>query len=237
MMIQRYPAASRYTADHGWLKSNFSFSFADYYDPSNMNFGPMRVLNDDFVAPLEGFGMHPHREMEIVSIALTGKLEHRDNLGNHAITGFGEVQRMSAGTGIYHSEMNASESDTLNFLQMWFMPSHDHIHPSYEATKFDVERMKNALLPVVSAAGGENIASIHQDMTIYLSDLDANASVNFHTEAGRKIFFFVIEGEVTLNGEAKLTKRDSARITDVSDLTIQASSDARIMLIDLTGAY
>ncbi|OPA75547.1 pirin family protein [Paenibacillus selenitireducens] len=236
-MIQVYPAASRYMADHGWLKSNFSFSFADYYDPSNMSFGPMRVLNDDFVAPLEGFGMHPHREMEIVSIVLTGKLEHRDSLGNHAVTGFGEVQRMSAGTGIYHSEMSASETETLNFLQMWFMPSHAHIHPSYETTEFDVERMKNALLPVVSTQGGENIASIHQDMTIYLSDIDADASVAFRTEPGRNIFFFVIDGEVTLNGEEKLMRRDSARITDVSDLLIQASTDARIMLIDLTGAY
>lgn len=233
MMINIYPAASRYTADHGWLKSNFSFSFADYYDPSNLNFGAMRVLNDDFVAPQEGFGMHPHREMEIVSIVLSGELEHRDNLGNHAITSFGEIQRMSAGTGIFHSEFNASSDETLNFLQMWFIPGESNLHPSYETSKFDVSQMRNQLLPVVSTEGGENVAKIHQDMTIYLSDLDAGKSISHTSTADRKIFVFVLGGDVTLNGEAKLGTRDSARISDITTLQIEASQDARFMLIDL----
>jgi len=233
MMINIYPAASRYTADHGWLKSNFSFSFADYYDPSNLNFGAMRVLNDDFVAPQEGFGMHPHREMEIVSIVLSGELEHRDNLGNHAITSFGEIQRMSAGTGIFHSEFNASSDETLNFLQMWFIPGEPNLHPSYETSKFDVSQMRNQLLPVVSTEGGENVAKIHQDMTIYLSDLDAGKSISHTSTADRKIFVFVLEGDVTLNGEAKLGTRDSARISDITTLQIEASHDARFILIDL----
>jgi len=233
MMINIYPAASRYTADHGWLKSNFSFSFADYYDPSNLNFGAMRVLNDDFVAPQEGFGMHPHREMEIVSIVLSGELEHRDNLGNHAITSFGEIQRMSAGTGIFHSEFNASSDETLNFLQMWFIPGESNLHPSYETSKFDVSQMRNQLLPVVSTEGGENVAKIHQDMTIYLSDLDAGKSISHTSTADRKIFVFVLEGDVTLNGEAKLGTRDSARISDITTLQIEASHDARFILIDL----
>ncbi|MFD0617520.1 pirin family protein [Paenibacillus sp. GCM10027629] len=232
-MINIYPAASRYTADHGWLKSNFSFSFADYYDPSNLNFGAMRVLNDDFVAPQEGFGMHPHREMEIVSIVLSGELEHRDNLGNHAITSFGEIQRMSAGTGIFHSEFNASSDETLNFLQMWFIPGESNLHPSYETSKFDVSQMRNQLLPVVSTEGGENVAKIHQDMTIYLSDLDAGKSISHTSTADRKIFVFVLGGDVTLNGEAKLGTRDSARISDITTLQIEASQDARFMLIDL----
>ncbi|WP_152396490.1 pirin family protein [Paenibacillus guangzhouensis] len=232
-MINIYPAESRYTADHGWLKSNFSFSFADHYDPSNLNFGAMRVLNDDFVAPQEGFGMHPHREMEIVSIVLSGKLEHRDNLGNHAITSFGEIQRMSAGTGIFHSEFNASSDETLNFLQMWFIPGESNLQPSYETSAFDVNRMRNQLLPVVSSSGGENVAKIHQDMTIYLSDLDAGQSLSHATTADRKTFVFVLEGDVTLNGEAKLGKRDSARIADITTLQIEASHDARFMLIDL----
>ncbi|WP_018754895.1 pirin family protein [Paenibacillus terrigena] len=232
-MINIYPAASRYTADHGWLKSNFSFSFADYYDSSNLNFGAMRVLNDDFVTPQEGFGMHPHREMEIVSIVLSGELEHRDNLGNQAITSFGEIQRMSAGTGIFHSEFNASSDETLNFLQMWFIPDESNLHPSYETSKFDVSQMRNQLLPVVSTEGGENVAKIHQDMTIYLSDLDAGKSISHISTADRKIFVFVLEGDVTLNGEAKLGTRDSARISDITTLKIEASHDARFMLIDL----
>ncbi|WP_314587550.1 pirin family protein [Paenibacillus terrigena] len=232
-MINIYPAASRYTADHGWLKSNFSFSFADYYDPSNLNFGAMRVLNDDFVTPQKGFGMHSHREMEIVSIVLSGELEHRDNLGNHAITSFGEIQRMSAGTGIFHSEFNASSDETLNFLQMWFIPGESNLHPSYETSKFDVSQMRNQLLPVVSTEGGENVAKIHQDMTIYLSDLDAGKSISHTSTADRKIFIFVLEGDVTLNGEAKLGTRDSARISDITNLQLEASTNARLMLIDL----
>jgi len=232
-MINMYPAASRYTADHGWLKSNFSFSFADYYDPNNLNFGAMRVLNDDFVAPQEGFGMHPHREMEIVSIVLSGKLEHRDNLGNHAITSFGEIQRMSAGTGIFHSEYNASSDETLNFLQMWFIPGESNLQPAYETSAFDVNLMCNQLLPVVSSSGGENVAKINQDMTIFLSDLDAGQSLTHETKADRKIFVFVLEGDIILNGDAKLGKRDSARISDITTLQIEASQDAQFMLIDL----
>ena len=233
-MINMYPAASRYTADHGWLKSNFSFSFADYYDPSNLNFGAMRVLNDDFVAPQEGFGMHPHQEMEIVSIVLSGKLEHRDNLGNHAITSFGEIQRMSAGTGIFHSEFNASSDETLNFLQMWFIPGESNLQPSYETSTFNVLQMRNQLLPVVSSTGGENVAKIHQDMTIYLSELDAGQSISYTTTPDRKIFVFVLEGDITINGEAKLGKRDSARISDIANVQIEASADARLMLIDIS---
>jgi len=233
-MINMYPAASRYTADHGWLKSNFSFSFADYYDPSNLNFGAMRVLNDDFVAPQEGFGMHPHQEMEIVSIVLSGKLEHRDNLGNHAITSFGEIQRMSAGTGIFHSEFNASSDETLNFLQMWFIPDESNLQPSYETSTFNVLQMRNQLLPVVSSTGGENVAKIHQDMTIYLSELDAGQSISYTTTPDRKIFVFVLEGDITINGEAKLGKRDSARISDIANVQIEASADARLMLIDIS---
>lgn len=232
-MISVYPANSRYTADHGWLLSNFSYSFADYYDPNNMQFGAMRVLNDDFIAPLEGFGMHPHREMEIVSVVLSGELQHKDSQGNTAVTSFGEIQRMSAGTGIYHSEYNISETEKLNLLQMWFLPEEAGLKPSYETTNFDVAKMRNALLPIVSKHSGEDIAHIHQNMTIYLSDLDTDQSLQFTQEAGRKIFLFVIEGELTLNGESQLSKRDSARITDVHELQITSGADTRFMLIDL----
>ncbi|MGG5253474.1 pirin family protein [Neobacillus sp. SM06] len=232
-MFELYKAGDRYTANHGWLKSNFSFSFAEYYDPNNLQFGPMRVLNDDIVQPLRGFGAHPHREMEIVSIVLKGQLKHEDSTGETAITTFGGIQRMSAGTGVVHSEVNPSATEEVNFLQLWFLPEKNGLTPSYERTEFDTNRLKNQLLPVVSKQRGEQTAYIHQDLTIYLSDLDKGKEISLQQEQGRRIFFFVIEGEVTINGEWTLSKRDSARITELPELKIAANADARFMLIDL----
>jgi redox-sensitive bicupin YhaK (pirin superfamily) len=233
-MIKVYPAESRYHADYGWLKTYHSFSFGDYYDPNNVQFGPLRVLNDDFVAPLRGFGAHPHREMEIVSIVLKGYLKHEDSAGHTATTTFGGVQRMSAGTGIIHSEVNPSATEEVNFLQIWFLPEVNGLTPSYERTTFDVEKMKNALLPIVAKhPSSPEIAHIHQDLTIYLSDLEAGKELTFTQPEGRRIFLFVIEGELTLNGETTLHKRDSARITETPVLDIASKQGARFMLIDL----
>ena len=215
-MIQIYPAENRFVSDHGWLKSYFSFSFAEYFDPGNMHFGPMRVLNDDTVQPGTGFGMHPHKEMEIVSIVLKGQLRHEDS------------------TGIIHSEMNPSETEEVNFLQMWFLPETSRLQPSYEQISFDPENMKNRLLPVVSKhPASDQTASIHQDMTIYLSKLEAGKSITFGQKENRRIFFFVIEGDVLLNGDHVLKRRDSARITDVSSLTAETDKGCFVMLIDL----
>jgi quercetin 2,3-dioxygenase len=233
-MIQVYPANERYKADHGWLKSHFSFSFAEYFDRNNMNFGPLRVLNDDVVKPLHGFGAHPHQEMEIVSIVLSGYLKHEDSLGNTAVTTFGGVQRMSAGTGIIHSEMNPSATEDVNFLQLWFIPETRGLTPSYEQTNFDVSKLKNQLLPVVTKnPPSDSIAHIHQDLTIFLSDLEANKEITFIQAEGRRVFVFVIEGTLMINGEAKLEKRDSARITNLHQLTFMTTSSSRFMLIDL----
>jgi quercetin 2,3-dioxygenase len=233
-MIQVYPAQSRYHADYGWLKTYHSFSFGEYYDPNNIQFGPLRVLNDDFVAPLRGFGAHPHQEMEIVSIVLKGYLKHEDSTGHTATTTFGGVQRMSAGTGIIHSEVNPSATEEVNFLQLWFLPEVNGLTPSYERTIFDVVKMKNALLPIVTKnPSSSEIAHIHQDLTIYLSDLEAGRELVFAQQEGRRIFFFVIEGDVTLNGQATLHKRDSARITEMPTLRIASENGARFMLIDL----
>ncbi|MGD8190685.1 pirin family protein [Brevibacillus ginsengisoli] len=233
-MINIYPAESRFTANHGWLKSSHSFSFAEYYDPNNMSFGPLRVLNDDFVAPGQGFGAHPHRDMEIVSIVLKGELKHQDNTGGSEIVRPGEIQRMTAGTGVIHSEYNPSSTEEVNFLQIWFLPEKSGLTPSYEQTAYDQKALKNQLLPVVSnRTQTENIAYISQDLTLYLSELDEKNSLAFHQEKDRKIFLFVIEGELTLNGQTKLKKRDSARITDVTDLKIEANSNSKFMLIDL----
>ncbi|MDP4083635.1 MAG: pirin family protein [Bacillota bacterium] len=231
-MFEIYKADERYTANHGWLISNFSFSFAEYFDPNNLQFGPMRVLNDDIVKPLRGFGAHPHKEMEIVSIVLKGKLKHEDSTGESAITSFGGIQRMSAGTGVIHSEVNPSSVEDVNFLQLWFLPEEQGLTPSYEKTEFDLAKLKNDLLPVVSKRKGDQIAYIHQDLTIYLSDLDKGNDILFKQEAGRRIFLFVIEGEIIVNGNL-LKKRDSARIIQTPNLEMKATNDSRFMLIDL----
>jgi redox-sensitive bicupin YhaK (pirin superfamily) len=231
-MIKLFPRKSRYQANHGWLQSNFSFSFAEYDDPDNTSFGPMRVLNDDYVEAHRGFGAHPHREMEIVSIVLSGALKHQDSAGHSATTHFGSVQRMSAGTGIIHSEMNP-ESETVNFLQMWFTPKENGISPSYETTDFEPNAMMNALLPVVSHQSSTGVAYIHQDLTIYLSKLEAGRSLTFTQSEGRKIFLFVIEGDLILNGKEQLSTRDSARMTETQNLQLYGKSDIFYMLIDL----
>ncbi|WP_379969003.1 pirin family protein [Ectobacillus sp. sgz5001026] len=232
-MIQVFPAESRYSAEHGWLHSKFSFSFAEYFDPNNLQFGPMRVLNDDRVAAHRGFGTHPHKEMEIVSIVLEGYLKHEDSYGHGATTTFGEIQRMSAGTGIFHSEINPADEE-VNFLQMWFLPKELGTKPSYEKSSFTIEKMKNALLPVVSyhADKLEEAAFINQDLTIYLSDLEPNQSISFSQKNDRKTFVFVIEGKVKV-GDEWLMKRDSARIENEEELVFITEGKSRFMVIDL----
>lgn len=233
-MINVYPAESRYSANHGWLKTSHSFSFADYYDPNNLNFGSLRVLNDDWVEAGKGFGAHPHRDMEIVSIVLSGQLKHEDSTGGSEVLHVGEIQRMTAGTGVVHSEYNPSTSEDVNFLQLWFLPEKNGLTPSYEQKAYDQQALKNQLLPVVSNRfQSEQIASIHQDLTLYLSELETEKSLTFNQEENRKIFLFVIEGNLILNEQTSLGKRDSARITDVTELKIEANSNAKFMLIDL----
>jgi redox-sensitive bicupin YhaK (pirin superfamily) len=230
--IQR--AEDRYSADHGWLKSNFSFSFADYYDPKYLQFGPMRVLNDDSIAATKGFGMHPHREMEIVTVVLSGVLEHQDSLGNRAETTWGGIQRMSAGTGVFHSEYNISKEEQLDLLQMWFLPNERGVAPSYETTEFDKNGLADTLVPVASSNAVEGtVAHLNQDMTIFLSDLSAGKPLTFIQPAGRKVFLFVLEGEVSVNGDTELERRDAARIEDIPELSIVSQDGARILLIDL----
>ncbi|OEH92456.1 pirin family protein [Bacillus solimangrovi] len=233
-MIQVQRAKERYAANHGWLKARFSFSFAEYYDPNYMEFGPMRVLNDDIIQPMRGFGTHPHKEMEIVTVVLDGYLKHEDSTGETATTTFGGIQRMTAGTGVMHSEVNPSPDQQVNLLQMWFFPDEQGLQPSYENTNFNIEAMKNNLLPVVrKGSDRDDVAKIHQDLTIYLSDLEEEEQLTFSQDEGRKIFVFVIEGSITLNDATNLDRRDSARITDTANLTIEATEDARFMLIDL----
>ncbi len=233
-MIKLYPAASRYSANHGWLQCNFSFSFADYHDPTNMSFGPLRVFNDDFIQPGEGFGTHPHRDMEIVTFVLKGQLQHKDNTGGEEVLKPGEVQRMTAGTGILHSEINTSPDEVANTLQLWFLPWEKGLKPSYEQKAYNGEATKNQLLPVVSSRiKSEEITYIHQDLTIFMASLEEGHTITFHQEEGRKIYVFVTHGQLELNGEYKMNDRDAARITDVTELSIRSQAGASFMLMDL----
>ncbi|ANS73360.1 pirin [Paenibacillus yonginensis] len=232
-MITLYPDSERNKADLGWLKTGRSFSFGDYQDENNMAFGPLRVFNDDVIAPGRGFGAHPHSDMEIVSIVLSGQLRHEDSMGNEAITTFGGVQRMSAGSGVIHTEHNPSQEEEVNLLQIWFMPAERGKQPSYTTSQFDPEQLKGRLLPVVTPVGSSTAADIGQDLTIYMSRLQAGESVRFHQDAGRRTFLFVIEGELSLQEEYKLGTRDSARIIQVTDLDLTAKDEVLFMLIDL----
>ncbi|CAM4037954.1 pirin family protein [Paenibacillus alkaliterrae] len=231
-MINVFPAAERHSADLGWLRSQPSFSFGEYYDPNRTGFGVMRVCNDDYLAPGRGFGAHPHSDMEIVSIVLNGKIRHEDNLGNSVVSSFGEVQRMSAGSGVIHTEFNASEDEELRLLQLWFMPEERGVTPSYEATKYDIEKLHNALLPVVSDQASDQVAWIGQNMTVYLSKLEQGKQLSYVAAADRRLFLYIIEGRLKAHGET-LSAGDTAQMVQVSGLELTAEEPAFFMLIDL----
>lgn len=233
-MIQIYPAESRYSVKNDWLQSYPSFSFGEYFDPDNTAFGVMRVCNDDVIAPSKGFGAHPHSDMEIVTLVLRGQIKHEDNLGNVAVSSEGELQRMTAGSGIIHAEYNPSSTDDGRFLQLWFMPREKGLTPSYETVSPDRKAMTNELLAVVTPDGKAGTATIHQDMTIYLSRVDAGKNVYFKQKPGRRVFLFVIEGELDVDGQA-MAAGYTARIEFEPELLLTAGSanGAYLMLIDL----
>lgn len=232
-MITVYEAASAHRFDHGWLKGSHLFSFGDYYDPANTAFGPMRICNDDTIAPGKGFGAHPHSDMEIVSIVLSGRLRHEDNLGNVAETGFGGIQRMSAGTGVIHTEHNPSPNEPVRILQLWFMPMERGAAPSYETGRFETGDLEGRLLPVVSGEGKDGPVSIGQDMTIYLGRFAEGGQARFRQAPGRRMFVYLIEGELEIPGEASLREGDSARVEAVQELALDVRRPSFFMLIDL----
>lgn len=231
-MIQVIPSAERYQADHGWLQTRWHFSFADYYDPKNMNWSELRVFNDDTVRAGGGFDFHPHKDMEIVSYIVEGELEHRDRLGNRHVNKAGQVQVMSAGRGIVHAESNPSKSD-MRLIQLWILPRHKNNEPRWEQKPFTRDERHNRLLQVVAPTDhpADGALTIDQDAGIYVSALDADQEVK-HKVAGEHAYLFVIAGEVSLNG-TKLASGDQARIAGESWLTIQATADAEIILLDL----
>ncbi|PQP84463.1 pirin family protein [Paenibacillus sp. PCH8] len=232
-MINVIPSDARSSFDRGWLRGSHSFSFGEYQDPENTAFGPMRVANDDVIAPGRGFGAHPHSDMEIVSIVLNGKLRHEDNLGNVAVTAFGGIQRMSAGSGMIHTEHNASDTEEVRLLQLWFMPETKGLPPSYETTSFDPAALAGTLVPVVSPDGGPRVATIHQDMTVYLGRLSEGERFTFNQDAGRRMYIFSIEGKLGLNGDYLLNEGDTARVEQTTSVDLEASGETFYMLIDL----
>ncbi|MBK6632116.1 MAG: pirin family protein [Betaproteobacteria bacterium] len=231
-MIHIRKSEARGHFDHGWLESWHTFSFADYYDPAEMNWRSLRVINEDIVQPAKGFGTHGHRDMEIVTYLLDGELEHKDSMGNGTVIRPGEVQRMSAGKGVMHSEFNPSPDATTHLLQIWIEPSVRGVPPSYEQTFFPVEERRGRLRRVASKDGRDGSVTIHQDAALYAALLVPGESVRHVLAPGRHAYLHVARGAVDLNG-VQLGAGDGAKIAEESELRITAAADAEILLFDL----
>lgn len=236
MKTKIYRAKDRGTADHGWLKANFSFSFAHYYNPENISFGALRVLNDDFIAGGMGFGTHPHDNMEIISIPLKGALKHRDSMSNKWIPlKAGEVQVMSAGTGIQHSEMNNDPSEKVNLFQIWILPQEQNVAPRYDQKEFEVDERKNKLQTLVSSMNNpvEGSLTIHQNAKISRIDLDENTTFYYElmTEING-VYVMLIDGEVIVNDKT-LNKRDAIGIEQTDSFEVKVQKNAQILFIEV----
>ena len=228
-----HKAATRGRANHGWLDSHHTFSFAQYYNPERVQFGVLRVLNDDIVDGGKGFGTHPHDNMEIISIPLAGDLEHKDSMGNTTVIKQNDVQIMSAGTGIYHSEYNKSKEDKVNFLQIWVFPKQENIQPRYGQKTFNPADRVNKLQPVISPEKDSEGIWINQDAWFHLGNLKSDFKTEYAVKQnGNGVYAFVISGDVTINGQA-LNKRDGLGVWDVDKLDITANSDAEILLMEV----
>lgn len=229
-----HKANTRGHAEHGWLDSWHTFSFAEYYDPTRIHFGALRVLNDDTVAPGMGFGKHPHDNMEIISIPLEGDLEHGDSMGNVAVIKQGDVQVMSAGTGIIHSEKNKNNDKLVKFLQIWIFPNKRNVQPRYDQKTFSDEEKHNKLVTVVSPIGSKDGGvQIHQDAWFHLGKLDEGTKLNYELKKnGNGVYAFVLDGNISIN-ETTLNRRDGLAISDTSQLSIKADSDAELLLIEI----
>ena len=232
MEIQLRPARERGQFDHGWLKTAHSFSFADYYDPKFMGFRVLRVINEDFVAAGRGFGMHPHHDMEIVTYVLEGELGHRDSMGNGSVIRPGDVQRMSAGTGVTHSEMNSSKTQRVHLLQIWILPDKQGYQPSYEQKAFTDADRRDKLRVVASPDGRDGSVTIHQNATISASLLSPGKRVEHVLEKNRYAWVQVAKGSVELDGQ-KLAAGDGAAIRGPGTLPLHGVDDAEVLVFDL----
>jgi len=231
-MITIRKADDRGHFDHGWLNTYHTFSFADYYDPAHLGFRALRVINEDRVQPGRGFPTHAHSDMEIISYVLEGALEHKDSMGNGSIIRPGDVQRMSAGTGVRHSEYNPSKSESVHFLQIWILPAERGSAPSYEQKQFSEADSHNRLRLIASPEGRDGSVALHQDADLYLTRLDAGQEIAQPLRPHRHAWLQVADGTVLLNGD-RLTAGDGAAGTDESLLTIRAAQPAEVLLFDL----
>jgi len=231
-MITVRPSRQRGHANHGWLDSFHSFSFADYYDAEFMGYGPLRVINEDRVQPGMGFGTHGHRDMEIISYVLDGQLSHQDNMGNGSIITPGDVQRMSAGRGVMHSESNPSQTDGVHFLQIWIEPSVRGIPASYEQNRVAADAKRGKLALIAGPEGSGAAVTIHQDARIYATLLDGSESVTLAIAPGRRAYVHVARGSVKVNAVA-LAAGDAARIEDAAQVTLAEGAGAEVLLFDL----
>ncbi len=228
-----HKATTRGHANHGWLNSHHTFSFANYYNPDRMHFGVLRVLNDDVVAGGRGFGTHPHDNMEIISIPLEGDLEHKDSMGNTAVIKSGDVQAMSAGTGVYHSEYNKQSDQEVRFLQIWVFPNKKNVEPRYDQITLDKGQLKNNFKQILSPNADDDGVWIHQNAWFHMGDLEKGTETNYDIkDRNNGVYAFVLEGEVSINGQA-LEKRDGFGVWDTDQISIKADSNAKVLLMDV----
>lgn len=230
-MISIRPSSQRGDADHGWLHSRHTFSFADYHDPAHMGFRSLRVINEDRVAPGRGFGTHSHRDMEIISYVLEGSIEHKDSMGTGSVIKPGDVQRMTAGTGVQHSEYNHSKQEPVHFLQIWIMPERARLEPGYEQKTFSAEEKQGKLRLVAAQGGRDGSVTVHQDMALYAGLLAPNDRVVHRVERGHA-WIQVVRGAITVNGQA-MTAGDGAAVTGEPELAIEGVEAAELLLFDL----
>jgi len=231
-MMNIIQSESRGSANHGWLQAKHTFSFAEYYDPERVQFGNLRVINEDRIAPGQGFGTHPHKDMEIVTYIITGAIEHKDSMGNGTIITAGEVQRMTAGTGVMHSEFNQSSDEELHLLQIWILPEEKGLEPGYEQLRFDRNSKLNRLRLVGSRDGRDGSMTIHQDVSLYASVLDAGIELEHELGKGRRVFLQVVEGDLKVNGRI-LAAGDGACIEDHDRVQFSAITEAEFLLFDM----
>ena len=228
-------SAERGFADHGWLKSFHTFSFADYFDPKHVDFGPLRVINEDRVQPGAGFGTHAHRDMEILTYVLSGALAHKDSMGNGSTIRPGDVQRMSAGRGVQHSEFNASNSEPVHFLQIWIMPDVRGIEPGYEERHFSAQQRRGRLRLIASPDRADGSVLIHQDARVYAGLFDGGESARLEIEPGRRVYVHVARGQINVTGVA-MASGDALKLTDTTTLLLQDARQAEVLVFDLPGA-
>lgn len=232
-MFDIIQSETRGAADHGWLRAKHTFSFADYFDPERIEFGTLRVINEDRVAPGKGFGTHPHRDMEIITYVIDGAIEHKDSMGNGEVITAGEVQRMTAGTGVLHSEFNHSLENELHLLQIWIYPERKGLEPGYQQIRFPRDEKLNRLRLVGSRDGRDGSVTIHQDVNLYASILEAGNATTLDLENDRKVFVQVIHGDIAINGKV-LSAGDGAQIEGESRLEMHANSEAEFLVFDMS---